>query len=299
MNSTTMFRPRRKDDADVSMRAPDSIPSGLIRPAAAALLWLIAATAPSPAAADTILVDFEALTPRDTGLGGDFWVENPGFSTAGTTFSGGSWQGFVVSSSTVTGTGGYFYSQNFSAGTAAAEISAEANGGAGGGVGGGQFAVGYGAGSWIDLPAGYRPAGLYATNVATTAWLLANPDPNGVSHPLGDGDVFSVIFRGWSQSGAQGTPTGSVPFMLGSQASGTRTIATEWTQVDLTGLGAAASISLDFAFNDFDPADILLPTYVALDNLTVTAVPEPSAIMLLACAAVAGLVGGRWRNRAA
>lgn len=251
-----------------------------------------------PAAAGTLVIDFEAVTPRNTALGADFWIDQPGFSTDDATFSGGSYQGFVVSASMVTGTGGYFYAQNFGSASAAAEISAESNGGSGGGVGGGQFAVGYNAGSTIDMPAGYRPTSVFATNTATTAWLLANPDPNMFTTPLQtNGEEFSVIFRGWSEMGGSGTETGSVMFVLGRYASDTRTIVTDWTLVDLTGLGEAASISLDFASYDENAWGIVTPTYVALDNLTLTAVPEPGTWALLVGAAAVAGCGGAVRRR--
>ena len=230
-------------------------------------------------------------------------LPNPGFAVAGATFSGGSYQGFVVSQSRVTGTGGYFYGQLFGAASAAAEISAESHGGAGGGVamsGSGRFAVGYNAGSTIDLPAGYRPTSVYATNVATTAWLLANDDPNNIARKLeADGEQFRVIFTGWSGAAATGTATGSVALELGIQTGEIRTIVTDWTLVDLTSLGAAASISLGFTSYDVLHSEgetyISTPTYVAIDDLTLTAVPEPATWTLLVGAAVA--IGCRLRGR--
>jgi len=251
-----------------------------------------------PVAAGTLVLDFESVPPRDIALGEGFWFEQPGFSTEGASFSGGSYQGFVVSTSTVTGTGGYFYAQQFGAESAAAEISAESNDGSGGGVDGGKFAVGYNAGSTIDMPAGYRPTSVFATNTATTAWLLANTDPNNFTTPLqNNGEEFRVIFRGWSQAGGLGTQIGSVAFVLGRYASDTRTIVTDWTLVDLTGLGEAASISLDFVSYDENAWGIVTPTYVAIDNLTLTAVPEPGTWALLAGAAGVVGCGGVVRRR--
>ena len=245
-------------------------------------------------AADPLVLDFESLTPRDTALGANFWVSNPGFETGGATFSGGDYQGFVVSSSTTTGTTGYLFEGGPSA---AAEISAQSNGGAGGGVDEStNFAVGYNATSFVNLPAGYRPSSVYATNVATTAWLLANPDPNGFAKPLSqNGEEFSVTFRGWSLPGAQGTQLGSSKFVLGSYSGGAASIVNAWTLVDLASLGDAASIDLMFASYDVNLHGIVTPTYVAIDNLTLTPVPEPSSILLAACGGILAL--GVWRRR--
>ena len=268
----------------------------------AAICVMLFATQQRQTFAENLLIDFESQPPRDPTLGGNFWVGNPGFTVENTTFLGGTYQGFVISSSTITGTGGYFYSQQFAASSAAAEISAEANAGAGGGIGGGQFAVGYSPGSTINIPAGYRPESVFATNTATVAWLLSNPDPNGFASPLvNNGQEFSVLFTGWSQVGGGGTQLGSVKFVLGSYSTDTRTIVTDWTEVDLTGLGAASSISLTFASYDEGEYGINTPMYVALDNLTLAPVPEPSGIVLLACggAIVGALAWRRRRQRAA
>lgn len=279
-------------------------PLHAVRRGAAAALWLILAVVPTAAAvASPLVIDFESVTPRATSLGQDFWVGNPGFSAGGAAFSGGDFYGYVVSASTITGTGGYFYEQAFGAASAAAEISAESNAGVGGGVGGGQFAVlsdavsfGYGP-SPIDLPTGYRPASVYATNVATTAWLLANPDPNMIATPMSqNGQAFSVTFRGWSLPGARGTQLGAVTFALGSYSGGAASIVKDWTLVDLASLGEAASI--DFAFASYDEGEfgVNTPTYVALDNLALVAVPEPSTWVLLAGGAVVAAAGRRRRR---
>lgn len=274
-----------------------------LRRIAASSVLLIAAVMPSIAAATPLVLGFESVTPRDTALGSSYWVSNPGFETQGTTFSGGDFFGFVVSASTITGTGGYFYEQKFGASSAAAEVSAESNAGAGGGIGGGRFAVvsdaavfGFDS-SVIDLPVGYRPASVHATNVATTAWLLANSDPNGFAHPMNEnGQQFSVTFRGWSQSGGQGLQLGSTTLVLGSYSGGVASIVKAWTLVDLTSLGEAASIDVTFASYDVGEFGINTPTYVALDNLSLVAVPEPSGIVLLAGGAVVA-VAARWRFR--
>lgn len=257
------------------------------------LLVSLAFLAP-PASAENILVDFESQTPRNPNLGSNFWNPNPGMTSGNVTFSGGSYEGFVSSNSTVTGTGGFLYPQAFAPGNATAEISAESHGGAGGGVGspaGGNFAVGSGAGITIDLPAGHRPLSMYVTNTATTAYLLANTDPNGFASPMAaDGNEFGVTFHGWSGPSGTGTELGTVHFVLGSFLSGNATIVKEWTELNLASLGNAASMSLSFNSYDMFGPYINTPTYVALDNLTIAPVPEPGTWALIAVAAAGGFM---------
>lgn len=279
-----------KKDADMNLTPHCCTSLQVTCRAAASAVLLIAASVPTPnAEASPLVIGFDSVTPRDTTLGANFWVGNPGISTAGATFSGGDFFGFVVSESTITGTGGYFYAQEFGGSSAAAEISAESNAGAGGGVGGGRFAVVSDAAvfgfdpSVINLPVGYRPTSVYATNVATTAWLLANSDPNGFAHPMNqNSQQFSVTFRGWSQTGGQGTQLGSATLVLGSFSGGVASIVNDWTLVDLASLGEAASIDFTFASYDVGEFGINTPTYVALDNLVLVAVPEPSGMVILA-----------------
>ena len=236
--------------------------------------------AAGPAAATTLTIGFEATPPRDPGLGAAYWDPNPGFSVGDAVFSGGSYAGFVVSSSTVTGTTGYIYDELPSS---AAEVSAESNGGAGGGAGGSsRFAVAYGGGSLIDLPPGFRPAAVSLTNTATAYGAIRN----GLyyARAFGPGDWFRVRFAGRTGVGGTGDPVGTpVDFYLADYRGGGSLAVDAWTPVDLTPLGEAASIVLSFASTDNDPTwGMNTPAYVALDDLVVVAEPEPAAVVSLA-----------------
>lgn len=107
-----------------------------------------------------------------------------------------------------------------------------------------------------------------------------------------DPDWLTVTFTGYSAGGAA---TGSVTFHLADFRFADNAldyVVDEWTTVDLSGLGSGVStIRLGFASSDTGMFGINTPTYVALDDLTYAAVPEPSAAAalagLVACAAVA------------
>lgn len=164
----------------------------------------------------------------------------------------------------------------------------------GGGVGGtGNFAVAY----WqsydpaplIGLPAGMKPASVKLVNTTYTALTIRDGDPNNFADgAYGSGDFLSVTFTGNSQVDGTGATTGTATFFLADFRNGGSLIVDQWTDFSLAGLGDARSIGINFASSDVGEWGINTPTYVAIDNLTLVAVPEPSGIVLVSCAAVAG-----------
>jgi hypothetical protein len=50
--------------------------------------------------------------------------------------------------------------------------------------------------------------------------------------------------------------------------------------MDLTSLGGAKSLSFDYASSDVGQFGINTPLYFAMDNLTLSVVPEPSSALL-------------------
>jgi hypothetical protein len=145
----------------------------------------------------------------------------------------------------------------------------------------------------ITLPQDSTVQGLYLTN--TTYSYYAVRDGYGSARPFGkeqDGetyvdvgkpDWFKVTITGKNSLGVE---TGSVDFYLAdyqSDVSSQDYIINKWTWVDLSDLKTNVR-SLEFAFSSSDNDDMFginTPTYVAMDNLTFTTVPEPSALLLL------------------
>lgn len=275
------------------------------------LAWLRGAAA----RAETVTVTFESAPVRDVSFGSGFWATNAGFVTQGVGFTGQPYGGFVASQSTTLSGWGYFW---VSGSPNAAEISAYANLPTGGGAGGSQtFAVVSGDSSTINLPVGAAVQSVKATNTATAFYSLRDGDE--FAKPFGkifdenigengawvEGNVpdwFKVTFTGYAGSGRTGVVTGQVDFYLADYRfsnSSEDYIIQNWTDVDLTALGGARSIGLEFSSSDTSTYSgatyINQPQYVALDDLTLVAVPEPTGVVLAACGA-ATLIA--WRRRA-
>jgi len=262
-------------------------------------LMILSLVTPAPALAGTLIVDFEdaglAAGSFDNGSGG-----GGGFTSGGTFFGnsfaddgGGfvAWNGFALSSVSNTTTRGF--TNQYAAAT-------------GGGVGGsGTYAVAYpGAAMFIDLPVGASPQSIRVTN--TTYARLDMLSGSGFSKQFGgsngtDPDFFSVTFRGRDGLGGTGEAVGSpVEFLLADYRfadSASDFIVDTWQEVDLTPLGGAASIVMEWASSDVGDFGINTPTYAAIDDLTLltTAVPEPSTSLLVLVAAAA--MAGRLRIR--
>lgn len=169
----------------------------------------------------------------------------------------------------------------------------------GGGAGGaGTFAVAYWASydpaPLIVLPEGLRPGSVKLTNTTYTALTIRDGDPNNFSSGrYGPGDFLSVTFTGKSGADGTGTTTGTATFFLADFRSGGSLIVDAWTPFSLTALGDARSILLGFDSSDVGAYGINTPTYVAIDDLTLVAVPEPGGLVLAAAAGLALALGRR------
>lgn len=171
----------------------------------------------------------------------------------------------------------------------------------GGGAGGaGNFAVAY----WqnydpaprIVLPEGLRPESVKLVNTTYTALTIRDGDLNNFSaKKYGPEDFLSVTFTGNSRADGLGAMTGTATFFLADFRSGSNLVVDSWTDFSLASLGQARSIVIDFASSDAGEWGINTPTYVALDDLTLVAVPEPSGVVLAACGAATWIA---WRRRA-
>jgi len=270
------------------------------------LLWGIVgwtAVAIAPTRAD-LVVDFDRLdTWTHTGSTGSYYngnsngtTNNEGWSADGVHFGnhynsawGGFWNGFAYSNVSDTSTAGHTNQYAAITGT--------------GWGGGGNYAIAHaGSAAFFDLPAGFRPSTIWVTN--TTYTYLSMRDGDGFGKKFGgvsgqDPDWFRLTFSGYDQAGGNGTLLGSVDFYLADfrfADSSRDYLIDQWTAVDLTRLGSAASVRLTFAGSDVGAWGLNTPAYAALDQLTLTAVPEPHSLWLVGAATLVSLARRKRRR---
>lgn len=169
---------------------------------------------------------------------------------------------------------------------------------------GDRYAIGYrssyGIAPVIDLPAGHDPTSVRVTNTTyAKATMEAGFAP--YSRRFGDDpatpgvvetnypDVFSVLFTGYSGTNATGSQVGSVEFVLADYRfveDAADYVVDTWAAVNLASLAGSRSIALTWFSTDTSTYDgvtyLNTPAYVAIDDLTLVAVPEPSTLGLVA-----------------
>lgn len=172
----------------------------------------------------------------------------------------------------------------------------------GGAEGSAQYAIAnFGAPS-ITFASAVTVQGAYVTNTTFTALAMLDGDAFGFSKKFGgssgdDPDYLRLTIMG---KDGNGVTTGSVYFMLADYQTDDHSldyVVTDWRWVDLTALGSSVrSLQFALASSDTGAFGINTPAYFALDNLTVTAVPEPEqAALLLAGLALVGAIARRRR----
>lgn len=246
--------------------------------AATAALALALGSAPRLAAT---VIDFGGV-PLDNsyaGPGGGSYTDDLVYASGGASFNNnnaGYWDGFAYSTTSDTTTAGF-----------GNQYSAYSTGNSG------TYAVAY--------PGYLTPTTIsFATDVAPVSVDLANTTYAYLSMLNGDGiakkfetgtgaagDWFSVTLTGYD---AAHVSTGAVTFYLANfqfENNSLDYILADWTTVDLTGLGGGVrSIELSWDSSDTSvfggETYVNTPTYVAIDNLNFTAVPEPSSAVALA-----------------
>ncbi len=144
----------------------------------------------------------------------------------------------------------------------------------------------------FQIDAGFRLDSLHINNTRTTAHILENG--NSAATPFGPGDSFEVVLNSIRVDIVGGIEeitvlASSDPISLADGDS----ILRDWTLIDLRGSGVenASMIGLEFRSTDVGMFGINTPTYVAIDNLSLVAVPEPSGILFLLVGL--GVVTGR------
>lgn len=125
------------------------------------------------------------------------------------------------------------------------------------------------------------------TNTTYAALAILGDDGGGgfVNGPLEDSDgFFSLTITGFDLAGIE---TGQQTFALADFRGSSNVFVQSWTTLDVSGLNANR-LSFSYTGSDDQPNNFLnTPAYFALDNLTVTAVPEPHSASLLVGSALA------------
>ena len=161
---------------------------------------------------------------------------------------------------------------------------------------------------YINLPSGFRFASTSITNSTYAALSMRFGDAN-LPNSGGDGkkfggasgndpDFLKATLTGYDSLNATGTTTGEVEVFLADFRSSDNSqdyVLATWLNVDLAPLGLAKSAGLRFTSSDVGAFGINTPTYLALDDLRITAVPEPGSLLVIGAVAFAFVC--RYRRR--
>ncbi|MCO8123014.1 DUF4465 domain-containing protein [Stieleria sp. TO1_6] len=225
---------------------------------------------------------------------GTFAVDGVGFSNSSSDFS---WGGFAVSNHTDSLTPGF-----------GNQYSAIAGSGA---LGSSNYGVAFGyrdtqttpvigpslvldptdANQLRQLPSLYLPA-----NTVARSAMVTNTTYTGLS--MRDGDGFAKQFGGaggtdpdflkltvYGVDASDQVLGTTVDFLLADfrfADSADDYIVDDWTTLDFGSLAGARSLHFNLESSDTSDYGMNTPSYFALDNLTITAVPEPSCMALMA-----------------
>ncbi|MCA9126258.1 MAG: DUF4465 domain-containing protein [Planctomycetales bacterium] len=276
------------------------------------LLWIILVASGLSSGSFAGIVTFEDLTAftgtsgnQDGQPGGQFYngdagngTNSNGWSSGGALFSntydtsfGGFWTGWAYSNVVNPVTTGF-----------SNQYAAAAGGGANGsgGVNAGQnYAIGFEGGT-VNLPLGAILQSVEITNTTYARFSLENGD--AFAKKFGgttgdDPDFFRVSFTGYDSINGNGNPTTTVEVALADFTFADNTqdyIVTNWTSVDISSLAGSRSIGISFSSSDVGVFGVNTPTYVAIDNLSFSAVPEPSLLSWLSLCGTSALI---WRSR--
>ena len=163
----------------------------------------------------------------------------------------------------------------------------------GGGFGSSTYAVAYADGATVSLPVATTVAGFRIANTTYSALTMLQGDEYGFSNPLAAGGWFTTTATGKLAGSTTGSATFYLADLRGDSPPG---VLATWAWFDLTALGTVDEIEFSFDGSDKSPPfGLNTPAYFAMDNLTVTAVPEPGTMALVAAAALVGL-GNAWRR---
>lgn len=183
---------------------------------------------------------------------------------------------------------------------------ASATGGGSNGMGGvaerGTYAIAFGSGAFIDFatPTIVQSADVTNTTYARQSMRFGDRFAKAFGGTSGnDADFFRVVLAGYTDVGLAGLQTGSVTVDLADYTFADNSmdfILADWLNVDLSSLGTVRSIGLTFETSDIGENGGNTPTYLALDNLQITAIPEPGSLVALGIIAAGGFLVRRRRQ---
>ena len=229
-----------------------------------------------PAAAAITTFDDLTLAPASFYLPGATTTFQSGAASFNHDFtnfgSGCCWSGWSYSNTTDTTTPGSTNQYSAYAGS--------------GNAGSANYGIAYLGSPTVQFDGPSIVSGGYFTNSTYTALSMLNGDD--FAKKFGgdsgnDADFLKLTINGWN---AANQPTGSVDFYLADYRfaeNASDYIVRDWRFVNLASLGAVSRLTFGLSSSDNHPVyGMNTPAYFALDDLTVTAVPEPSELALIA-----------------
>ena len=144
--------------------------------------------------------------------------------------------------------------------------------------------------AFFNIPVNNIINSVFLTNATYTSISLENGDQFAKKfggQTGNDPDFFRITLTGFDNLDATGIETGATEFFLADYRFADNSldyIVKDWRFLDLSTLGAARSVGISLDGSDNGAFGLNTPAYVALDNISITAVPESSSLLVLAVA---------------
>ena len=160
------------------------------------------------------------------------------------------------------------------------------------GVGSGQdnYAVSYGNAS-LNFAGATQVESAYITNT-TYAYLAVKDGNDGAGYVKGaftEGDFFTLTINGLDQND---NVISTFDFSLADGSN----VVDSWVQADLSSLGTVYGLAFSYSSSDVGEYGINTPTYFAIDNIAIQAVPVPASAFLFFSALLSVVTGSAIRK---